>query len=55
MTVWNESAAGIFAATYLLDLALHFYYLKNSHLSRLPPRIALTVARAACLIGLFRG
>lgn len=37
--------AAFFFLTYLLDLGLHFYYLKNNHLNKMHPRLVLTLLR----------
>lgn len=42
-----------FFVTYLLDIGLYFYYLKNDHLDKAKPRIALTALRIFVLMGLF--
>jgi len=42
-----------FFVTYLLDIGLYFYYLKNNHLDKAKPRIALTALRIFVLMGLF--
>jgi hypothetical protein len=39
-----------FSLTYLLDLVLHFYYLKNDHLNKVYPRLVMTALRS---IGFF--
>lgn len=43
----------LFFMTYLLDLGLHFYYLKNDHLDKAKPRMTLTALRIFVLLGLF--